>query len=75
MRNGSFRGKAPRHLCCLTAAGLKHGRGEDLMNPILRSLPDSFGFSALLCTVFVTLAITLGSEIYRCDILGIPGCD
>jgi len=54
---------------------LKHGRGEDLMNPILRSLPDSFGFSALLCTVFVTLAITLGSEIYRCDILGIPGCD
>jgi hypothetical protein len=31
--------------------------------------------SALLFVVFATLAIALGSEIYRCDLLQIPNCD
>jgi hypothetical protein len=33
------------------------------------------GVSALLLLAFVTLSIALGSEIYRCDVLGIPNCD
>ncbi|HXF62671.1 MAG TPA: hypothetical protein VNK95_13700 [Caldilineaceae bacterium] len=31
--------------------------------------------AALLVAVFVLLALTLGEEIYRCDILQIPNCD
>ena len=31
--------------------------------------------SALLFVIFVILAVALGSEIYRCDVLGIPNCD
>ena len=30
---------------------------------------------ALMLVVFVILSIALGSEIYRCDVLGIPNCD
>jgi hypothetical protein len=28
-----------------------------------------------LVLVFLTLAAALGSEIYRCDVLGVPNCD
>ena len=30
---------------------------------------------ALMLVVFVILSVALGSEIYRCDVLGIPNCD
>ena len=30
---------------------------------------------ALLCAAFIALAVGLGSDIYRCDVLGIPNCD
>jgi hypothetical protein len=28
-----------------------------------------------LCLAFVVLSVGLGSDIYRCDVLGIPNCD
>ena len=31
--------------------------------------------AAFLLVVFVILTATLGNEIYRCDVLGIPNCD
>lgn len=31
--------------------------------------------SAVLLTVFVVVSIALGSEIYRCDVLGMANCD
>lgn len=31
--------------------------------------------AAVLALLFVFLAVGLGSEIYRCDVLGIPNCD
>jgi hypothetical protein len=31
--------------------------------------------ATILCMVFVVLSVGLGSETYRCDILGIPNCD
>jgi hypothetical protein len=33
------------------------------------------GLSALMLTAFVVLTFALGSDIYRCDVLGIPNCD
>jgi hypothetical protein len=33
------------------------------------------GLSAILLVVFLTLSVTLGGEIYRCDVIGIPNCD
>lgn len=31
--------------------------------------------AALLCAIFVFVVVGLGSEIYRCDVLGVPNCD
>lgn len=31
--------------------------------------------AAFLCLAFVVLSGALGTEIYRCDVLGIPNCD
>jgi hypothetical protein len=31
--------------------------------------------ATLLGAIFIVLSVALGSEIYRCDILGIPNCD
>jgi hypothetical protein len=31
--------------------------------------------AGLLSIVFLTLTTTLGMEIYRCDVLGVPNCD
>lgn len=33
------------------------------------------GVGALMLAAFVVLSVTLGSEIYRCDILQLPNCD
>ena len=40
-----------------------------------RFYPINAAVAALLCLAFLTLALGLGSEIYRCDVLGIPNCD
>ena len=37
--------------------------------------PVNAALAALLCLVFVVLAVALGTDIYRCDVLGIPNCD
>ena len=31
--------------------------------------------SALMLVLFTALSVALGTEIYRCDVLGIPNCD
>jgi hypothetical protein len=31
--------------------------------------------ATLLCAAFVAIVVGLGSDIYRCDVLGIPNCD
>jgi hypothetical protein len=31
--------------------------------------------AALLCMAFVAVVVGLGTDIYRCDVLGIPNCD
>jgi hypothetical protein len=31
--------------------------------------------AALLGLVFIVLSLALGSDIYRCDVLGVPNCD
>lgn len=31
--------------------------------------------AALLCLAFVALSVALGTDIYRCDVLGVPNCD
>ena len=31
--------------------------------------------ATLLCAIFVFVVVGLGSDIYRCDVLGIPNCD
>jgi hypothetical protein len=40
-----------------------------------RFYPINAVVAALLCLAFLTVALGLGSEIYRCDVLGIPNCD
>ena len=51
--------------------------------PLLRKEADgtrrfyamNAGLAAFLCLAFVVLSGALGTEIYRCDVLGIPNCD
>ena len=43
--------------------------------PAPRILILNGALSALLLLVFVILSVAPGSEIYRCDVLGIPNCD
>lgn len=53
------------------------------LRPVLRKGPDgkrrfhvvNGGAAAILLLVFGTLSFTLGSEIYRCEILRFPYCD
>ena len=40
-----------------------------------RFYPLNAVLAALLCVMFVMVAVGLGSDIYRCDVLGIPNCD
>jgi len=40
-----------------------------------RFYPINAALAALLCLVFVAVSVGLGSDIYRCDVLGIPNCD
>ncbi len=40
-----------------------------------RFYPVNAALAALLCLAFVVLSLGLGSDIYRCDVLGIPNCD
>jgi uncharacterized membrane protein YidH (DUF202 family) len=40
-----------------------------------RFYPVNAVVAVLLCVVFVSLSVGLGSDIYRCDVLGIPNCD
>jgi len=40
-----------------------------------RFYPLNAALSALLCLAFVALSVGLGSDIYRCDVLGVPNCD
>jgi hypothetical protein len=40
-----------------------------------RFYPINAAIAGLLCLAFVLLSLGLGSEIYRCDVLGIPNCD
>lgn len=47
-------------------------RGDDGQR---RFYPVNAALAALLCLVFVVLSVGLGSDIYRCDVLGIPNCD
>lgn len=37
--------------------------------------PINAVLSAILFLIFVTVSVGLGSDIYRCDVLGIPNCD
>ncbi len=47
-------------------------RGDDGRR---RFYPVNAALAALLALVFVVLAVALGTDIYRCDVLGIPNCD
>jgi hypothetical protein len=53
--------------------------GRPLFDRVAPPAPRIFilngALSALLLLVFVILSVALGSEIYRCDALGIPNCD
>ena len=40
-----------------------------------RFYPVNAVVAALMCLVFVAVSFGLGSDIYRCDVLGIPNCD
>jgi hypothetical protein len=43
--------------------------------PWLRIYLLNGAVGALMLLMFVVLSVALGSEIYRCDVLGIPNCD
>jgi hypothetical protein len=47
-------------------------RGDDGRR---RFYPLNAALAAGLCLVFVALSYGLGSDIYRCDVLGVPNCD
>jgi len=40
-----------------------------------RFYPANAAVAVLLSVTFVMLAVGLGTDIYRCDVLGIPNCD
>ena len=40
-----------------------------------RFYPVNAVVAGLMCVMFVAVSFGLGSDIYRCDVLGIPNCD
>lgn len=63
-------------LVCLPVGAYVAAR--PLLDPRARSVSTwlvNGTIGALLLVAFVAISVGLGSDIYRCDVLGIPNCD
>jgi hypothetical protein len=60
---------------CIAAGAYIAGRPVFDSGASPRIYATNGALAAFLLVVFVVLSSVLGSEIYRCDVLGIPNCD